>query len=94
LAKAAAKNGASNVDPAPARVGFWPPGPVLTAATAEEVPVLVVVLVLLQAAMARTVIAAAAAQMAGWVGWRGEAPGRAWCADMVVFLCAEGLERG
>ena len=63
LAKAAEKNGASNVDPAPVRVGFWPPGPVLAAATADAEVLVVVVLV--QAPTARRMIAAAAAQMAG-----------------------------
>jgi len=61
LAKAAEKNGASNVDPAPVRAGLWPPGPVLAAATADaEVPVVVV---LVQAPAARRMIAAAAAQL-------------------------------
>jgi hypothetical protein len=32
--KAAAKNGASNVDPAPDRVGLWPAGPMLATADA------------------------------------------------------------
>ena len=67
LAKAALKNGASNVEPAPARVGLWPPGPMLGTIVAE-VLVLVVVLVLLQAATARTMIATTAAQMAGELG--------------------------
>ena len=63
LAKATEKNGASNVDPAPVRVGFWPPGMVLAAATADaEEPLLAV---LEQALAARTATAAAAAQTAG-----------------------------
>jgi hypothetical protein len=49
----------------------WPPGPLLTAATADVVG-LGVVLVLLHAATARRMVAAAEmAQMAGWVLWRG-----------------------
>jgi hypothetical protein len=59
--KAAAKNGASNVDPAPDRVGLWPPG--LVAATADTGVLVVVVLV--QALTASRMIAAAGAQMAG-----------------------------
>ena len=55
------------------RVGLWPPGPVLAAATADaEVPVVVV---LVQAPTARTMMAAAAAQMGGvsWVAVQGAA---------------------
>ena len=63
LAKATEKNGASNVEPDPVRVGLWPPGPVLAAATADAAVLVLVVLV--QAPTARTMIAAAAAQMAG-----------------------------
>lgn len=70
LAKATAKNGASNVEPAPVRVGLWPPGPSLTAATADVVG-LGVVVALLHAATARRLIAAAAVAIAGCVVWRG-----------------------
>src|SRR5579859_2292421 len=81
FAKATEKNGASNVDPAPVRAGGWPPGPRVTAATAE---VVLLVAVLLQAAMARRVIAAAAAWRAGRLcGWR----------LTRVLLCAEDAER-
>ena len=61
LAKAAAKNGASNVDPDPVRVGFCPPGPVLSAASTDDV---LVVVALEQAPTARTTSAAEAAQKA------------------------------
>jgi hypothetical protein len=63
--KAALKNGASNVDPAPVRMGSWPPGPALTAAaTWPEVPGALVAAVLVQAPAANRTIAAAA-QLAG-----------------------------
>jgi len=62
--KAAANNGASNVDPAPDRVGLWPAGPMLATADAG----VLVVAALEQAPRARTMIAAAAAQMAERAG--------------------------
>ena len=72
-AKAAEKNGASNVDPDPVRVGGCPPGPMLAAAAADAgAPAVLVPVVLVQAARVRRMIAAAAV-MAGWV----VRPGRA-----------------
>jgi hypothetical protein len=62
LVKATEKNGASNVEPAPVRVGAWPPGPALAAATAD-VGVFVLV-VLVQALAARMISTAAATQKA------------------------------
>jgi hypothetical protein len=79
--RAAAKNGASNIDPALVRVGLWPPGPVLATATADaEVPVVVV---LDHAPTARRMIAAAATQMTRW--WCGM-PQRGRWPDIVAPL--------
>ena len=96
FAKATAKNGASNVDPDPVRVGGRPPGPVLVMATADaEAPVVPGVLgvVLEQALTASTMIAAAVAQIAGWLAWRGRRPGHGWCPDMGAPLRGDP-ERG
>jgi hypothetical protein len=60
LAKAALKNGATNVEPAPASVGLWPPGLKLGTVDAElpvETPLLE------QAPRARTTTATELAQM-------------------------------
>src|SRR5271166_1615940 len=85
-AKAWAKNGATNVDPAPVRVGGWPPGPALATASADaEVPGGLVLVVLVHAATATRMIAAAA-QMAGCAVWRGWGPGRARCSGIVAPL--------
>jgi hypothetical protein len=91
LAKATAKNGASNVEPDPVRVGLSPPGPALAAATADAAVLVLVELV--QAPTARRMIATAAAAMTGRVRWRGWRPGCAWCPDMVAPLL-EDPERG
>src|SRR6185437_12643067 len=92
LAKATEKNGASNVDPAPVRVGAWPPG--LAATTEAAVPGLLVLAVLVQAA-ASSAITAAAAQVASRAGRWVLEPGWAVCAGMGVLLCAwSGVQRG
>src|SRR6516165_4329666 len=82
--KAAAKNGASNVDPAPDRVGLCPLGPMLATADAEP-PVALGGLVLLQAATTRTMMAAAAT-MARRVVRRSRGPGSAGWPDMAAPL--------
>src|SRR6185436_6340467 len=85
-AKATVKNGASNVDPAPVRVGAWPPG--LAAATTDAaVPGLVV---LVQAAVS-SAIATAAPQVAGCGERRGREPSRMVCAGMG---CSSALRLG
>jgi hypothetical protein len=70
LAKATAKNGASNVDPAPVMVGLWPGAPVLAATAADAGVRVELVLVLVQAARVSRMIAAAD-QMTGVDGAAG-----------------------
>src|SRR5689334_22813261 len=93
LAKATEKNGASNVDPAPVRVGAWPPA--LAAATTEAaVSGLLVLAVLVQAA-ASSAITAAAAQVASRAGRWVLEPGWAVCAGMgCSFARGAGVQRG
>ena len=77
FAKAAAKKGATNVEPAPVRVGLWPPEPTLTGLGAE-LPV-VVAAVEPHAATARMMIAP---HLPGW--WPAAREG----AASRVFCCA------
>ena len=74
LAKATEKNGASNVDPAPVRVGEWSPGPTVAATTAE---VVLLVAVLLQAAAARRAVTR---PRPGGLGGRADG-GLTWCSS-------------
>src|SRR5438034_290081 len=80
--KATLKNGASNVDPAPVRVGLWLFGPPLTAATADAGGPALVMPDVLHAPTARMMIAATVAQSPGCGEWRGRGPGGSWCPDM------------
>jgi hypothetical protein len=68
------KNGASNVEPDPVRVGAWPPGPVPVVASADAgAPgALVPLAVAVQAARASRVTMAPTLRVvrrAGWVVW-------------------------
>jgi hypothetical protein len=65
-AKAAAKNGSSNVDPAPVRMSAWPPGPPAVASGDAGIVSVAVVVVLVHAARAST-MTATPAQVAGRV---------------------------
>src|SRR5438093_4027476 len=85
LAKATAKNGATNVDPAPVRVALWPPEPKLATVGAD--PALVVAAVVVEhAPRASRMTAAAAAQAARYDARRRCEPGSSLCPDMVVPL--------
>ena len=80
-AKATEKNGASNVDPAPVRVGACPPG--LAAATTDAAVSGLLVAALVQAA-ASSAIAAAAAQVANVLGGGAGRRALAWGAPLRV----------
>jgi hypothetical protein len=85
LAKATAKNGATNVDPAPVRVAPWPPEPKLATVGAD--PALVVATVVVEhAPRASRMTVAAAAQAARYGAWWGCEPGCSVCPDMAVPL--------
>src|SRR5262245_53533312 len=87
LAKATEKNGASNVEPAPARVGLWLPGLLLAAAATDaEVPGDAGLAVLVHAVAASRMIAATGAQEAGCRGRRGRRLGLVGCPDMTAPL--------